>query len=404
MGMTHTFHMIHHRACSHTVARSLHSLSHAMLRSCTVSLTVTMLLVQGCNQPGEPGEPDAPDPIDEIEPFIAETEPLALHELLRVQEAAWVSDPLSMIRYAMLPITAPLLDFQDSDVPGCPRLIDASDDAAGIVDWRIEGDCEWEDASGKHRVEGSIVARGDINGTELEYRGFRLETEGAQACGTGPEIDTMALTGVVRVPFALGPPVDGQSQPPLPEDTGAGQYDIRILFEVAGTLAGSCGIEKAELAYDVTIDRKIERLDAAAGETDVSDVEGRVAVRRAVRESADERWQPDWSGTWHVSAGGYGSAPGDEACTRYMTGTLRLESGGDAALLNPGAPASCFGDEQTECTAWSLNGDEQSELCGFAGRSKGYGCSAGPDAPPPWAAMIILVAGLIWPHRRRRHA
>jgi hypothetical protein len=150
---------------------------------------------------------------------------------------------------------------------------------------------------------------------------------------------------------------------------GKGHYDIRILFEASGTPQSHRYFEKAEIAYDVTIDRRIEGLDAAAGETDISDVQGHVAVRQATRESAGEPWQPSRNGAWRVSAGGYGSAPGGEACTRHMVGTLRLESGGDVALLNPAAPASCFGDEQTECTAWSLNSEEQPELCGFAGQS-----------------------------------
>jgi MYXO-CTERM domain-containing protein len=375
-----------------------------MFRSHIVSLTAATLLVQGCNQSGQ---------LDEVEQFIADTESLDLRQPEMVAEAAWHSDPMSVVFLSTLPALTQFSFFEGDEAPACPRLFDASDRETGIVDWRIEGDCEWQDDMNQYRIEGSIVARGDKNGIEMEYRGYRRIIVNTDTCA-GQESE-LAVNGVVRLPVALVPP--GNEEPeefpeeepgdtPEDEESGAGHYDIHLLFESSGPDEESCELGKIALAYDVTIDRTVgdRTVGDVGGSIDVSDVQGRMAVVLESRKSSTESWQTDWEGAWGVSAEGYGTASGDAECWDYMTGTLSLEAGGDVALLQPSAPASCYSDEQTECTAWSLNGEAQPELCGFAGLSKGFGCSAGPDAPPPWTAMFILLAGLIWQERRRRRA
>jgi uncharacterized protein (TIGR03382 family) len=374
-----------------------------MFRSHIISLTAATLLVQGCNQSGD---------LDQVEQFIADTDSLDLRQPETVAEAARHSDPMSMLLFAVLPAITQFAAFEGEETPACPRLIDESDLEAGIVNWRIEGDCERQDETGQRRIEGSIVANGTKDAIELEYRGFRETTVSTGECG-GQETSS-AVTGVVRLPFALVPP--GNEEPEelpeeepgeMPEDEGSltGHYEFHLLFESSSPDEESCQPRKVTLAYDVTIDRTAGEQtgpDGSFDEFDVSDIQGRMAVVLESRESDTESWQADWAGAWRVSAEGYGTASGDAECGDYMTGTLRLEAGGDVALLQPSAPASCYSDEQTECTAWSLNGEAQPELCGFGGLSKGFGCSAGPDAPPPWTAMFILLGGLIWQERRRR--
>jgi MYXO-CTERM domain-containing protein len=377
-----------------------------MLRSWVISLTAATFLVHGC------------DESDQVEQFIADTKSVDLRQPGLVEDTARYSDPMSMIYLVTLTTIGQFFAFEGDEARACPRLFDASDRATGIVDWRIEGDCEWQDEEGQHRMEGSIVGRGDKNGIEIEYRDLRQTTVSASQCA-GQET-SIAMTGVVRLPFALLPSGNEEPEevPPSDEEPegdksddeewGVGHYDIHLLVETVEREEGSCRILKAALAHDVTINRTVETLEgadgSARGSIDIADVQGRMAVVLESRESASEPWQTEWAGAWRVSAEGYGSASGDANCEGYMTGTLRLEAGGDVALLQPSAPASCFSDEQIECTAWSLNGEAQPSLCGFAGLSKGFGCSAGPDAPPPWTAMVILLAGLIWQERRRRRA
>ena len=359
-----------------------------MLRSWMIPLTAAMFLVQGCGEPGN---------LDEIEQWIADTKPLDLNQAELVKEGAQYSDPLSMLVFSTLPVIDLEFAVYDEET-SCPRLIDASDRAAGIVDWRIESDCGWEDGDGQHRIEGSIVARGDTNGTELVYHGFRRTTVRADLCN-GQEAE-MAMTGVISFPFAYLPftPDDSEEVPPETAEPRMDHYDIHIHLETSGVDQESCVLEKNDLAYDVTIDRRFEQLDPA-GDADLSDIQGRAAMLTQTRDPAQESWQTVSTGAWRVSADDYGSTAGDESCTEYVTGTLRLEAGGDEAVLQPEAPASCLSDEQDVCTAWTLNGKAQPEMCGFVGL---LGCSAGPDAPPPWTAIIMLVGGLIWQSRRRR--
>jgi hypothetical protein len=368
-----------------------------MLRSSIVSLTTAMLLIQGCNQS---------DPADSLIPGVA---PLDLRRPDMVQTAARNSDPLSMLLFATLPIIEHDLPLPEESRT-CPRLIDESDRAAGIVSWRIEGDCEWEDYGGQHRVEGSIVAVGDESGTELEYRGYRTMTvSGLESECPGQESVT-AMTGVVRLPFAYLPFTPEPEEPDAPRPIGerTSHYELDVHLETSGPGDG-CRMEKIDLAYDVTMDRTLAYSAMPYYESDLSDVSGRVALVTQTRASTDEPWQTTASGAWRVTTDGYGAASGDESgeesgdetCWSYITGALRLEAGGDVAVLSPSAPASCLdGDEgQPACTAWSLNGEEQGELCDFVGLS---GCSAGPNAPPPWAALVILLGGLLWQQRRAR--
>jgi MYXO-CTERM domain-containing protein len=359
-----------------------------MLRSYIVSLTAAMFLVQGCDQS------------DPAEPLIPGVEPLDLRQPELVREAAQQSDPLSMMVIATCPVIAQEL-VPESGETSCPRLIDESDRATGIVSWRLEGGCEREDEDGQTRVEGSVVARGDANGTEVEYLGYRERVVSTYQC-VGQETGA-AMTGVVRLPFAYMPftpdeEEDGDMPPASVRRTD--HYEIQIRLELSSS-DEACRIEKTELAYDVDIDRTYEYSNTTYDESDLSDIRGRVAMLVQIQESAQDSWQTTWNGAWRVSADSYGSTSGDESCFEYVTGTLRLESGGDEAVLQPSAPASCLDKEEEEpaCTAWALNGEAQPELCDFVGLT---GCSAGPDAPPPWAAMVILVGGLIWQNRRRR--
>jgi uncharacterized protein (TIGR03382 family) len=359
-----------------------------MLRSSIVSLTAATLLIQGCDQSGP------------AEPLMPGVEALDLRQPELVEAAARNSDPLSMLLFATLPIVA----HEASDPegrPDCPRVIDKSDRAAGIVDWRMEGGCEWEDDEGRHRVEGSIVAVGDENGTELEYHGYRITTVPTLDCA-GQEIG-MAMTGVVRFPFAYLPltPEDDENPGEPPTGDVVAHYEIDIHLE-SSELGEACLIERLDLAYDVTIDRTLAFSDTGTDESDLSDVRGRAALLTQTRQSAGEPWQTALSGAWSVTAEGYGAAAGDATCGDYITGTLRIEAGGDVAVLQPEPPLSCLDDDDAServCTAWSLNGERQPELCNFVGLS---GCSAGPNAPPPWAAMVILLAGLVWQQRRAR--
>jgi MYXO-CTERM domain-containing protein len=358
-----------------------------------ISMTAAMFLIQGCGEPGE---------LDAVEQWIADTQPLDLNDAELVRQGAQHSDPLSMLVVSTLPVLE-LRSALESGQTSCPRLIDASDPATGLVDWRIEGGCAWEDEGGKHRLEGRIVARGDANGTELVYDGVRRTTVIPDLCND-QEIG-MAVTGVVSFPFAYLPltpdaeePDGSDDGPPDTVKPRTDHYDIHILIESSDVNAETCLVEKTGFAYDVTVDRTFEQLESG-GDADLSDIQGSLAMLMQTREPAQASWQTVQTGAWLVSADGYGATAGDAECTNYVTGTLRLEAGGDVAVLQPEAPASCLSDEQDACTAWTLNGKPQPEVCGFVGLT---GCSAGPDAPPPWTAMILLVGGLIWQSRRRR--
>jgi MYXO-CTERM domain-containing protein len=365
------------------------------VRSTMYLMAAAMLLVGSCG--------DA-DPIDR---FIADTEPLALHEPGPVREAARYSDPLALIFVATMPAEMALSAFRDEeDLPSCPRLINASDPEAGIVDWRIEGDCDWS--------EGSIVARGDANRTTIEYRGFRQWSASEDEC-EGLE-DGTAVTGVVTVPFPIYPWTYGEFDhlPPEPDDLGKGHYELHLLFELSGVESEPCRTTRTSIAYDATIERRLERANNAYSWNDTSDIQGRAAVRQEVQPPPEEPWLPSSlpSATWRLSATDYGIVRDRDACEGdYVTGTLRLEAGGGVAILHPDETMSCFdGSEDgagayAACTLWSLNGEEQTEeMCGFVSLMDGVGCSAGPDAPPPWAAIALLLGGLLWQRRRSRRA
>jgi uncharacterized protein (TIGR03382 family) len=366
----------------------------SQIRSMIHSVATVVVLVSGCGED------------DQVEQFLTDTEPLELHEPAQVREAARYSDPSVPIVAATAPAELMLSMFRDEeDQPDCPRLINASDRAAGIVDWRIEGDCGWS--------KGSIVARGDTNGTTIEYRGFR-QVSVSRAC-EGEE-GGMAAAGVVTVPYPIFPWTydDFDDLPPEPADIGKGDYDVHVLFESYGVDDEDCRATRTLVAYDVTIERRRERTDGSYGWNDTSDVQGRAAVRQETRTRADAPWQPVLlaPAAWRVSASDYGIIRDSDACEGdFVTGTLRLESRGDVAILHPDATTSCFdGSEDgaaayAACTLWSLNGEEQDEeMCGFVWLMDGVGCSAGPDAPPPLAAIALLLAGLLWQQRRaRRH-
>jgi MYXO-CTERM domain-containing protein len=362
-----------------------------MLRSYIASLTAAMFLIPGCGQP------------DAAAPLIPGAEPLDLHQPALVADAARQSDPLSILVLSLLAVTAQELPTDETG-QSCPRLIDESDRATGIANWRIEGGCVREDADGQTRVEGSIVARGDANGTEIEYLGYSERVLSSYQC-VGQETG-MVIDGVVRVPEAFMPftPGDDEEEETPPASVRrTDHYEIDIRLE-SSSADDACRVEKTELAYDLAIDRTYEFSDTPYHESDLSDMEGRIAMRLQVQEAGQEAWQTTWNGAWRVSAEGYGNTSGDESCFEYITGTLRIEAGGDEAVLQPSLPESCLDNQEEEgpaCTAWTLNGKAQPALCDFVGLS---GCSAGPDAPPPWVAMFLLVGGLMWQNRRRRRS
>ena len=357
-----------------------------MFRSLKLFLAATLLLAPGCGESEPAG------------PLIAGAEPLNLQQPERAREAAQQSDPSIMAIVAVLPVLQLALILEDQEA-GCPLLVDESDRSSGTVSWRIEGDCEGENEAGRYRVDGIIVARGDSDRTDIDYRGFRYSAGDASGCDGWDS--TLLTSGAVRLPYAYMLPAgdDADDAPDEDEVPGAGRYLLDVYLERSATDIESCAVEKTEIAYDVTIDRRFERTDPAGDLADVSDMKGRVAMLVHSRESAQGAWQTTWNGDWRVSADDYGSMDGGEDCDRHATGTLRLESGDDVAVIQPSAPVSCFETRADACTAWSLNGEAQPEMCDFLGQS---GCSAGPDAPPPWAAIILLVGGLIWQSRRRQ--
>jgi uncharacterized protein (TIGR03382 family) len=375
------------------------------------STAAVMLLVTGCSEP------------DRAERFLAEAVPLDLRDPARLTEAARHSDPVVMMVAGTLEPALMFYTFGRGSQVGCFRLIDHSNPAAGVADWRIEGDCAWRTEDEAHVSKGSIVGRGDTRGTRIEYRGFRSMVSRPEDCG-GAEIGA-ALDGVVEVPYLLAPPRAGNG-PEEPEETGEGRYALHLYLERWGGAEAdhACVNTRTQMAYDVTIDHWIEpaqdaRPDRHAGEVrtlayqrKLYDVAGRVAVHLETRPSAAAAWaQAARSpGAWDVRAHAYGLAhDGSGACPDFVTGTLDLTSGNGVATLHPDASTSCFGaedgDAQFACTRWSLNGAAQpEELCGFVWLMDGAGCSAGPDAPPPWAAIALLAAGLAWQSRRRRAA
>lgn len=354
------------------------------IRSWLLSPALVALLVAGCGS-----EADA------VDRFIGRMEPLNVRDSELVGNAARHSDPGWIAIMGSMPAG---FMSQEGSADGCPRFVDNSDVTAEIADWRVEGDCT--DSESGVRYEGSIVVRGDMNGTEIQYRDFRLigPSEPLDSPCAGHE-GGATLTGVVRLPMLWIPGLEDSEEPPAPDE--GGRHDLHILHliqSVEPDPEGACQDTLTELAYDMT-------MDAVGGEEyGRFDMDGRVATRERVRATPGEPWiaaGPPAS-AWSVQASGYGrSGEGGGECYLFMTGTLRLSAGGDVAVLSPNPTDSCYKLEEPLCAPWSLNGNAQPDLvCDFAYGPNG--CSAGPDSAPPWLALGIVLAALLWQERRRR--
>jgi MYXO-CTERM domain-containing protein len=275
--------------------------------------------------------------------------------------------------------------------PSCPQFIDRSDSAAEIVDWRIQGDCTAVDESGvETRYEGRIVARGDASGTVIRYDYFK--SMGTEDCNGAPVEVGRKAVGEVQVPFAalLEELEPGTPQNPLPPLDGygyhSGRYVMSILAETT-ELDQGCQPVTYGLAYDVRMDYQDQ--DQNGTSRDVVQMEGRAAGRT----SGGAMGEPGPVGSWELSAVDYTMA--SYVCaSEPLSGALTVKSGGHEATVRPDGATSCD-QPNRPCAPWSLDGQEQAQqICNYTG------CSAGPDAPPPWIALAILLAGLL---RQRRH-
>lgn len=358
------------------------------------------LLAAGCGD-GGPGEQG---PVDR---FIADTAPVNLRDSEMVATAASYSDPDTVL---LAGLVYPLLITVAGDA-GCPRLIDDSDPDAGIVDWRIEGDCTAIGIDGiETRYEGSIVARGDIEGTMIRYSDFRATQP--VACDGTIQTTSLAASGMVELPYLFVP---GQEQgaDSMNGALGQGRYRVEVLFE-AQSLDDACELQTVGIAYDAALDYRVELGvdDEGVPELhDIHDMEGRAAVRGAIGASleglggvslgelADAAGM--MGGSWSFSAQDYTLDHLPVSCMEPLSGDLVLRAGGDVVTIEADGASSCAEPEQPQCAPWRLNGIPQpDEICDFTASARG--CAAGPDAPPPWGALALALAGLLWHARRRR--
>jgi MYXO-CTERM domain-containing protein len=366
--------------------------------SWTLWPALAVFLVPACGD----SEPDA------IEAFIAGREPLNVraHEIVR--EAAHASEPSWILTMSLAP--AEYARYVASEMGnGCPRYVDRSNAGDDLADWRLEGDCT--DPTTGTRFEGSIVVRGNPEGTEIQYRDFRMTGPNDAWDGSCAGYEKgYAFTGVSRLPFPWIPASGEAEEPMEPDPDPSGHYDVHVYYVIQGVTqddAGACQSTLSEMAYDVTMDVTREGVDPDEGldGDERFDVDGRVATRASIRTTPDEPWRvtEPLGGAWTVSARDYGERHDHSAeCHHFLAGTLSLAAGEDVATLAPDATASCLDEDSGVCAPWSVNGAEQPErMCGFSPS----GCSAGPDASPPWLALFIALAGLLWlGYRRPRRA
>lgn len=360
--------------------------------SCALILGASWL--SGCGD----GEPPELGPIDR---FIEETEPVDLSDPEMVAAAASYSDPAVVL---LTGLVYPLLLGIAGDET-CPRLIDDSDPEAGIVSWRLEGDCNAPDVDGmESRYEGRVVAEGDGDGTEIRYEAFIL----AQAvdCDDVTRGRSVLVNGRVQLPFAFAPGIEGSGA------LSAGRYEVRMLIEVEG-LDEECNPRSSGIAYDVGMDVDTEIAPGAGGvpeQLDIFQMSGRAAVRGLLGEvTGEEPGELDpgqlaglaASGAWRLSGSDYTFTDERTACAEPLEGTLALQAGGDEAVIFADGATLCAGAGEPQCAPWALNGEDQpGELCDFT--ASALGCAAGPGAPPPWSALALLLAGLPWQARRQR--
>lgn len=359
-----------------------------------------------------PSEPELPEQIDD---FINETPPIDLSDPATVAAAATYSDPDAVTFTAL---SWALIAGLQGDA-ACPQLIDESDPEAGVARWRLEGGCTSTDnfAGIETAYEGRIVAEGDRTSTTIRYE--ELTATWSDECEGQPYEARYTLNGFMQVPTLY---VLGQEPDPMEEAVPPGVYRIAVLLELEG-VDEACSPDTFTLAYDVDQEVEIQRPaqdDGVSAERGVYQMNGRVAVHGELIADMEEledlipphgqalalalRPQEDGTemprGAWRFSAEDYTFEIADEVtveCTEPLEGTLTLEAGDDQATILADGAEVCSAVGQPACAPWSLNGESQpDELCGF-------GCSAGPSAPPPWSVIVLLLAGLLWQrHRRRR--
>jgi hypothetical protein len=348
-------------------------------------LALGMLWVTGCEARRASSEP--------VARFVDDAPPVDLATAGQVAVTLASSNPDRMMYVAT---SWPLLLYTDAPAvaPGCPKFIDQSDRQAEIVDWRIQGDCTAMDERGVvTRYEGRIVARGDASGTVIRYDYFK-SVETADCGGASVEVGRAAV-GEVQVPFAalLEELESGTPQNPMPPLDGygyhSGQYVMSILAETT-VLDQACQPVTDALAYDLRMDYQDQDQNGAS--RDVLQMEGRAARR----VSGELMGDPGPVGSWELSATDYTTAS-YECASEPLSGALTVRAGGHEATVRPDGATSCEQANQPPCAPWSLDGQEQAaQICNYTG------CSAGPDAPPPWIALAILLAGLLRQHRSAR--
>lgn len=406
-----------------------------MRKTCSWSwlLALAMIGATGCDGSGGdagdgpdagPREPELPEQIDEL---INEAPPIDLSDPAVVAAAATYSDPDAV---AFTALSWALIAGLQGDA-SCPQLTDESDVDAGIARWRLEGGCTStvNFAATETTYEGSIVAEGDRSSTTIRYEAFTATWTGE--CEGEPYEARYTLNGFLQIPtlYLLGRPAD-----PMDEPTPEGAYRIAVLLELHG-VDEACNPDIFALAYDVDQSVEIQRPGddpEVSVEQGIYEMSGRVAVHgelvtdmgelehltpphgqaamlalRPRDQAAMLALRPQDNGmemprgSWRFSAEGYTlelpDVQGAVECAEPLEGTLILEAGDDQATIFADGAEACSAAGQPACAPWSLNGEDQpDELCGF-------GCAAGPGAPPPWSAMALILAGLLWQrHRRRR--
>lgn len=372
-----------------------------MHRICSWSwvLACGVIGASGCGE-GAPDEEEGP-----IDEFIAETAPVNLRDPDMAAIVASYSDPDTVL---LTGLVYPLLITAAGDA-GCPRLLDNSDLDAGIVDWRLEGDCTAIGIDGvETRYQGSIVARGDSGGTMIRY----LDFQAAQpvACDGTSQATSLAARGTVELPYLFVP---GQEEGAgMNGALGEGRYRVEVLF-TAQSMDDACQSETVGIAYDAVVDYRVELgvdEDGVPELRDVHEMEGRAAVRGAVGERIESLGGVDLGelvsvagtpgGSWRMTARNYTFEHVPTSCLEPLSGDLILRAGGDVITIEADGARECAAPGAPQCAPWRLNGVPQpGEVCDFTASARG--CAAGPDAPPPWGALALVLAGLLWQARRR---
>lgn len=349
-------------------------------------LALGMISVIGCATGERSAKGDAePSDGNPVGIYIDETPPADLSTPAAVTAVLAFSDTNSVMTATALPLAA-LIDAHASD-PNCPMLIDESDAAAGIIDWRLQGGCtSMDEEVGIIRYDGQLVAAGDADRTVVLFEDFRVAY--TVDCNGIPVELVHRIQGALELPFAFSFAAAEPGEPMTPEPPSGGNYVVSILVELAD-VGPACEQTVVGYAYDLRVDVENQPGDDGTPSYDIIQMEGRAAWR----DSTGTAGVP--MGSWEISAVDYAWAP--EVCaSEPLQGTLTVRAGGEEVTVRPDGATSCDAADQPACAPWSRNGQDQPEpICDYAG------CSAGPNAPPPWIALAILLAGLLWQRRRK---